>query len=96
MYVCMYVVSFGVDFISVLFVTTSCWGEDSSTAFGGSFFLFSKISLIFVIKFPVTVFTVLRIGSGTKLITRPAYLLIAFFAESTCFLKYDIMFSIFI
>ena len=50
-------VSFGVDFISVLFVTTSCWGKDSSTAFGGSFFLFSKIPLIFVIKFPVTVFS---------------------------------------
>ena len=62
-------VSFGVDFISVLFLTNSCWGEDSSTAFGGSFFLFSKIPLIFVIKFPVNVFTVLRIGSGTKLIT---------------------------
>ena len=62
-------VSFGVDFISVLFVTNSCWGEDSSTAFGGNFFLFSKIPLIFVIKFPVNVFTVLRIGSGTKLIT---------------------------
>ena len=62
--------------------------------------MFPKISLIFVIKFSVNIFTVLRIGSGTKLITRPAYLLIAFFAESTCFLvnrtKDDIMFSIFI
>ena len=85
--------AFGADFISVLFVTTSCGGEDSSTAFGGSFFLFSKISLIFVFKFSVTVFTVLRIGSGTKLITRSAYLLIAFLTEH---IKYDILLSIFI